>query len=450
MTEKKRTTLGKIFFLGNIFVASLLANSLLLMYAAPFLIPVFLLLFVFINFFPALPPREIPCRRLKRRHSGAMCLKLFCVSCGISVLFHIILAFALFRENFHLWAGSAAVCLCVLAVLFWNGMIRVYLFSVQLGIRHRVVGLLCGFIPILNLIMLLKIIRIVSDEVSFETEKAKLDSVRAPERICRTKYPVLLVHGVFFRDRKFPNYWGRIPEELIRNGAEIYYGNHESAASVPDAGRELAARIREIVTSTGCGKVNIIAHSKGGLDCRFAISRLSAAPYVASLTTINTPHHGCEFADYLLQKIPGGVQKKIAHTYNAAMKKLGDKNPDFMAAVKDLTAKRCEHLNAQMAFPETARGIVCLSVGSKLNRASSGKFPLNFTYPLVKYFDGPNDGLVSEHSFRWGGEYRLLTVEGKRGISHGDVIDLNRENIPGFDVREFYVELLSDLRSRGL
>lgn len=30
------------------------------------------------------------------------------------------------------------------------------------------------------------------------------------------------------------------------------------------------------------------------------------------------------------------------------------------------------------------------------------------------------------------------------------MIDLNRENIPDFDVREFYVELVHDLKSRGL
>ena len=38
---------------------------------------------------------------------------------------------------------------------------------------------------------------------------------------------------------------------------------------------------------------------------------------------------------------------------------------------------------------------------------------------------------------------------GKRGISHGDVVDLNRENIVGFDVREFYVNLVADLKNRG-
>ena len=29
------------------------------------------------------------------------------------------------------------------------------------------------------------------------------------------------------------------------------------------------------------------------------------------------------------------------------------------------------------------------------------------------------------------------------------MIDLNRENIKDFDVREFYVELVSDLKNRG-
>ena len=72
---------------------------------------------------------------------------------------------------------------------------------------------------------------------------------------------------------------------------------------------ELAERIRQIVEETGCEKVNIIAHSKGGLDSRYAISECGMGKYVASLTTINTPHRGCEFADYLLSKIPADGAK---------------------------------------------------------------------------------------------------------------------------------------------
>jgi triacylglycerol lipase len=99
---------------------------------------------------------------------------------------------------------------------------------------------------------------------------------------------------------------------------------------------------------------------------------------------------------------------------------------------------------------KTPEEVYCQSVGSILKRATHGKFPLIFTYQLVKEFDGPNDGLVGWESFQWGENYHLLEPTGNRGISHGDVIDMNRENIPGFDVREYYVGLVSDLRKRGL
>ena len=72
---------------------------------------------------------------------------------------------------------------------------------------------------------------------------------------------------------------------------------------------------------------------------------------------------------------------------------------------------------------------------------------MNFTHPLVKWFDGPNDGLVAKSSFPWGDRFTWLEpTKGDRGISHADMIDLNRENIPGFDVREFYVQLVAELK----
>jgi triacylglycerol lipase len=64
-------------------------------------------------------------------------------------------------------------------------------------------------------------------------------------------------------------------------------------------------------------------------------------------------------------------------------------------------------------------------------------------------FDGRNDGLVGEASFAWGTKYAFLDMDLPRGISHADMIDLNRENISGFDVREFYVQLVADLKRRG-
>ncbi|WP_240541010.1 esterase/lipase family protein [Bifidobacterium colobi] len=358
------------------------------------------------------------------------------------------------------WVIALAAVIIIESIIFWIGMITVYVTSVQLGIRRRVIGILCGWIPIANLIALRLIIRTVDDEVRFESSKEQLDRARATARICATRYPVLLVHGVFFRDTQALNYWGRVPAELQRNGAVIYYGNHQSAASVPDAARELTERIKQIVAQTGCGKVNVIAHSKGGLDMRYAIARCGAAPMVASLTTINTPHRGCGFADYLLEKIPLAAQRQVEKAYNAAASHLGDKQPDFMAAVHDLTQAGCARLNteigdsAELGGRASATGpfagIVCQSVGSKLAHATTGKFPLNFTYPLVKWFDGPNDGLVAQPSFPWGERFTWLEPNGTRGISHADMIDLNRENIPGFDVREFYVQMVAALKQRGL
>ncbi len=179
---------------------------------------------------------------------------------------------------------------------------------------------------------------------------------------------------------------------------------------------------------------------------RYALSELGTDRYVASLTTINTPHRGCEFADYLLNIVPEKEQQSVAKAYNAVFKKLGDDSPDFLLGVKDLTASACKALNDKL---HDAQGVLYQSVGSRQNVAGNGRFPLNYTYRLVKYFDGANDGLVGEKSFPWGADFKYLTVEGKRGISHGDVIDLNRENIPGFDVREFYVKLVHDLKTKG-
>src|SRR5436190_277798 len=51
------------------------------------------------------------------------------------------------------------------------------------------------------------------------------------------------------------------------------------------------------------GKVIIIAHSMGGLDARYMISRLGMADRVAALVTLSTPHHGSPYADWCLKNL---------------------------------------------------------------------------------------------------------------------------------------------------
>lgn len=407
--------------------------------------------YIFIHAEPSVFHIKLKTARLRSLANGCELLRLFLFSTILTIVFNSMgIAGATpidgIRNAPALWAGNVGLSIIIESLIFWNGIIRVYVTSAQLGIKWRVIGIICGWVPVVHLIVLGKIIAISEAEAELENHKLVVDETRVPEQICKTKYPILLVHGVFFRDWKFINYWGRIPAELEKNGAWIFYGNHQSALPVSESGAELAARIKEVLRVTGAKKVNIIAHSKGGLDSRYAISKCGMAPCVASLTTINTPHRGCEFADYLLSKISPGKQQKIAGAYNSTLKKLGDTNPDFLSAVRDLTAKRCKEINEQVPDSPT---VFYQSVGSKLNHASGGRFPLNFSYQLVNYFDGDNDGLVGEKSFPWGKNYTFLTVKGKRGISHGDMIDMNRENFKGFDVREFYIQLVKKLKEQG-
>ncbi len=407
---------------------------------------VLLIYFIFFNVFPTL--RKYPTLRLKILGDGAELILAFWVTCAASAPFVGICIYELIggSTDYLRYIIYAAVLILCEAAIFWNGIIRVYVTSVQLGIRYRVLGIVFGLIPIANLVMLMIIYVRVKSETIFETEKYKLNESRKEDRICATKYPVLLVHGVFFRDSRLLNYWGRIPAELEKNGAEVYYGEQQSALSIEQSSEELAKKIEEIVMRTGCGKVNIIAHSKGGLDSRYAISKLGCDKYVATLTTINTPHRGCIFAEYLLGAAPERIKNFVEKTYNKMFYALGDNSPDFMSAVKCLTNSYCEQFNKEIL---DSPDVMYQSYGSKAVKLRGTRFPLNFSYPVVKKFDGDNDGLVALDSAPWGEKFTPIYPPAKRGITHADMIDLNRENIKGFDVREFYVQMVSDLRERG-
>lgn len=426
---------------------SLLLNSYMLAKVSPFMLLIIIPLFIILNSFTGIKPTGTKKLRLKICNHGTLLLTIFVCSLIPSLIWHTVLAFLTIPNAYMDLVWSMVYCIVASVILFWNGIICVYCTSTQMGIKWRVIGALCGMIPILNLVVLTKIIKLTSDEIEFEIEKEIVSNDPALSDICKTKYPLVLIHGVFFRDSRLFNYWGRIPRTLKLHGATIYYGEHQSALTVNESARELASRIKLIVDRSGCEKVNIIAHSKGGLDCRYAISEFGLAPYVASITTVNTPHRGCLFADQLLHAIPEDIKNKVATVYNTTLTALGDENPDFLAAINDLTAEACQKRNELLTFPE---GIFAQSIGSVMEHPNKGQFPLNLSYRYVKNFDGENDGLVGESSFAWGEKYTLLRSEGARGISHGDVIDLNRENICDFDVRAFYTELVNDLRRRGL
>ena len=83
------------------------------------------------------------------------------------------------------------VCFAVNFIVFWDGIICVYLTSTQLGAKWRIIGAICGLIPIVNLVILFKIIKITTNEYLFEAEKYKINKKRKTAQICATKYPIL-------------------------------------------------------------------------------------------------------------------------------------------------------------------------------------------------------------------------------------------------------------------
>lgn len=269
---------------------------------------------------------------------------------------------------------------------------------------------------------------------------------------CKTKYPILLVHGTGFRDRKRLSYWGRIPKSLEERGTTLYYGGQDSWGNIEENAATVKANLSKILLETGCEKVNIIAHSKGGLEARYMVSSLAMANSVASITTIASPHHGSKTIDWLL-KFPDVFFKITAVFINLWCRICGDKNSDFYHACRQFSTQHMEAFNEKNPDVE---GVYYQSYGAAMKNPFSD---ILFFFPnlIVGHFEGENDGLVTPTSATWTSFRGVLRGATRRGISHGDEVDmrrmrLSRKSCPGAvsDIREVYIDIVSGLRDRGL
>ena len=383
-------------------------------------------------------------RKLNRIYRGCNLMALSGWASTLEV-FAVIWAFSCLDISVGVKIGAIAMPVVTIAATLFLGIVRIIISARQIKIIDYIGLLIFWWVPIINIFLFRKFYKTAHRELIFEGDRIELENARAESRICATRYPIVMVHGIFFRDWQFVNYWGRIPAALIRNGASVFYGRQESSAPVARSAEELRKTILDVLAETGAEKVNIIAHSKGGLDSRYAVSRLGMDKYVATITTINTPHLGCDMVDYLLDKLPQGIVNFVTGRYNKIFSKLGDKSPDFMGGVSDLSARNAVKFNEGTPDSPNVRYRSYMSV---MSSAKAAGFPLNVGYLLIKKLNGANDGLVWEKSAVHG-DFTLIPTPKKRGISHGDVIDLMRENIDGYDVREFYVDIVRELAESG-
>lgn len=367
----------------------------------------------------------------------------FCAA--IQLAFYIVLIFGCDVRFGKLLAADMLLTLIFIWVLGFVGAMRVLCTSSWLSVVKRVLFIVFINIPIVNMFMMIELIKVSGLEYEYFGYKTAEVEKRRGSDICKTKYPIIMVHGVGFRDLRLFNYWGRIPRVLEENGAVIYYGNQEGWATVDTNAPIIRDTILKVIKETGAEKVNVIAHSKGGLDTRKAISQLGMDKYVASLTTISTPHRGVKMADVLVN-MPKPLFRLVTFCINGIFRAYGDKNPDFIRAAYDFTTKRQARFNRDCPDME---GVYYQSYASVMKNPLSDTI-LWLPNLFISIIDSKdNDGLVTVDSAKWGEFKGVFRNKYGRGISHGDMIDLSRENYRGFDVTEKYVEIVSQLREMG-
>ncbi|KAK5744216.1 lipase 2 [Elasticomyces elasticus] len=222
------------------------------------------------------------------------------------------------------------------------------------------------------------------------------------------KNPIILAHGLLGFDewhiagQKLPgiHYWRGITESLAEKGVEVI------TATVPPSGsiEARAAQLADSIERKAKGKaVNIIA----GLDSRYMISRLQPPNVkVLSLTTIATPHRGSAFADYLFRWIGTTNLPHLYKTLNYFGLETG--------AFEQLTMRyMAESFNPRTPDVE---GIEYYSYGATLRPRLTSIF--RKSHNVVQAEEGPNDGLVSVRSAKWG------TYKGTLDdVSHLDLIN---------------------------
>jgi triacylglycerol lipase len=255
------------------------------------------------------------------------------------------------------------------------------------------------------------------------------------------KYPVILVHGIFAHDRGgIINFWGRIPQKLQEKNVKLFFGNTDAWGSYESNAELLKVTVDKIIEETNSEKVNIIAHSKGGIDSRYLIWKYNYGDKVASLTTISTPHHGAEIADLIYnQKI---VHTRIAKNALITFGKLyGDINPDLFNVNYQLTTEKMREFNEIVGMDHR---VYYQSIYT-LMKNYFDDLMFFYSHWYIKTINGNNDGIVSEYSAKWSNN--IIKIEG--GISHAEIVDYKMKKISGMDIPDIYIKIVNELSERG-
>jgi triacylglycerol lipase len=201
--------------------------------------------------------------------------------------------------------------------------------------------------------------------------------------------PVVLVHGFFGFDRiGVPgvkvHYFRGIIKHLESLGCHAHAVRLPAVGSVPERAQILV----EAINALPHERVDIIAHSLGGLDARYALAHLGLASKVRTLVTVGTPHRGTPIADLAIRG-PIGLARKAIGAIGIRLHALDWLSTDALARfneeVQDVPGVRYACVVAGIREPTTPISLA-----------------LSPAHAYLKKVCGPNDGLVPVASQYWG------------------------------------------------
>lgn len=295
------------------------------------------------------------------------------------------------------------------------------------------------------------------------------------------RYPILLAHGF---NTSTTNFWrfNDVDVALAADGHEVVLGSVPPFDSSRVRATYLADQVDELLTDTGAEKVNLVCFSQGGVDCRYLVSPggLDYGQYVASVTTISSPHRGTNVADVAIAALPNAASRRgrivdaISGWFGSTFSELAD-DSHFIAAMESMSEAAMIDFNREVidhpevyyqswagfsyvggfANPRDSLDEVCRDDGGVLRLlAHEGK--RDVMDPLLVAGAGftghgtqllPNDGVSTVASAHWGVFRGCIPADHLDQV--GQIRDEGANRRTGFDFIRFYRNIAYDLAAMG-
>jgi triacylglycerol lipase len=274
-------------------------------------------------------------------------------------------------------------------------------------------------------------------------KKLELDEFPGPE-VVSLKYPVLLCHGYgAFASLVKPSPLYDVSLLLRTHNVLAFAPNIVPYAKIETRAESWESVIHELMDKLPYDKINIVAHSMGGLDMRYALSKLDVAEYVESFTTVCTPHHGTSLADLSL-RTPEAIRTKLGDFFDWMGEHIyPHKKSDAIASALQLTREYVtEVFNPDV--PDIS-DIPYYSFTAAVGKGTDSPIPVITRFQNNHIYDneGPNDGIVSVRSAKWGNHIRTVP------LSHLEQINLRVKNGRKSQYEQFWLDLVKMLSKQG-